>query len=124
MDQTAEPRFPIVVAEGWDLSVFETMGEVEYDFEPEYLEPDTLVSYDCEGRLLRLDTEPTGSKSFFSPTRRLKLTVIEDGHSAALRDLVAGFLEHVPRGQARIAGMDLKAAPISELLEIARSLSK
>ena len=124
MEQAAEPRFPIVVAEGWDVSVLETMDEVEYHFEPEYLEPDTLVSYDCEGRLLRLDTEPTGSKSFFSPTRRLRLTVIKDGHAAALRGLLAGFLERVPRGQARIAGMDLKTAPISELLEIARSLSK
>ena len=77
--------FPIIVAEGLDISFFQTVEDAERSLEPWWVEENLGKVYDAQGRLLRLQ----------AGDRRVSILSwgIEPTHAEELKSLLREFLK-------------------------------
>jgi hypothetical protein len=77
--------FPIFVAEGLDIRIFQSIEDAERSLEPWWVEENLGKVYDAQGRLLRLQT---GDKRV-----RILSWEAEPAHAGELKALLREFLK-------------------------------
>ena len=91
-------RFPIIIAEGWDVTLFDPAAEAESYLEPVDVAGAIFRGYDAEGRALEVETDGSG----------VSIRAAENwpvGHAGELEELLGGFLGRV--GEPAESGCDL-----------------
>jgi hypothetical protein len=80
---------PVVIVEGWDVSLFESVAEAESYLEPVDVSDGVYFGFDAEGRLSRIETDGVRV--------RIRTAEKEPIHVEELEDLLRGFLERVEK---------------------------
>lgn len=84
---------PVIVAEGWDIHLYDSIRDAELNLEPIDVESGIYTGYDSQGRLLKIETRDSAvvlSAAEASPT-----------HRQQLEELLRGSLRmtgHLPQG--------------------------
>ncbi|HEV8044371.1 MAG TPA: hypothetical protein VGP38_04265, partial [Rubrobacter sp.] len=80
---------PVVIVEGWDVSLFESVAEAESYLEPVDVSDGVYFGFGAEGRLSRIETDGVRV--------RIRTAEKEPIHVEELEDLLRGFLERVEK---------------------------
>ena len=80
-------KLPIIIAEGWDVILYDKIQDAELDLEPIDVKDGIYKGYDAEGRLLRISTDG----------KKVRIFAVEDEHTHAkeLEDFLRECLEKV-----------------------------
>ena len=84
---------PILIAEGWDLKLYDSIRDAELDLEAIDVEDGIYAGYDADGRLLKIETRASAVV--------LSAAEASPSHQGQLEELLRGALRmtgHLPEG--------------------------
>ena len=121
----AEPKCPIIIAEGLDVAFYDSVPEAETAMEAIDVRDGIFVGYDAEARLLTFSIEHRHDRTFFGliPVEFdavvIHLAEETPNHQRELRELlsgVVGSLGHEEETQR------MQHLPLPEVVEVARKI--
>lgn len=88
-------RYPIVVAEGLDVSLFSSNEEAEEYLNGVNVAGGACVAFDAEGRALRLEATGVQKNPLSAERRKVRIALAEDApnHAEQLRRVLHDYLQ-------------------------------